>query len=139
MKLVGDVKCELEDQSKRLEFLGELEDLMMRYQVSTVNVAWAFGTNWKLAQEQDEHGLSDMEIEDIQEKVVPRNVAISPSPEIPPKSGGFRKAGVSTPAGVDVGETTQDKVTVLADVVDKMDAEEAETRGELNPDTAPAE
>lgn len=131
-KLVGDVSCELEDQ-KRLEFLGELEDLMMRYQISNVTVSWKFGTNFSLAE------MVPPEIVEIEptEKVVPRNVAISPVGEIPPKSGGFRKAGDSEPTkngGIsedgDLGQMPS-TLDVLHTVVGKMDQEEAEAIGEV--------
>ncbi len=40
IKLVGDVKSDIVDQETAIDFMLELEILMMKYKVDKVDVAW---------------------------------------------------------------------------------------------------
>lgn len=40
LNLVGDIKCDMQDEETANSFLSELELLMLRYKIDKVDVCW---------------------------------------------------------------------------------------------------
>jgi len=119
MNLVGEVRSENNNELEKLDFLAELEQLMARYMISSINVSWKFGTDWT-GMFNPEQPEVEPDPEDI-ETTPPRNVAILEQPKITPKKP-FIPKGTVFP--------NQERLDVLEGVVEHMDQEEAEQRPE---------
>lgn len=115
MNLVGEVSSENRDQSHQ-DFLEELEELMIRYSISQLQIGWKFGTDFTPIQ--IETPIQTTNVEDTQ--ITPQNVCILPSEEITPKKP-FRKQ-----SSVELQENTAvvyapRQLEVLEAVVERMD------------------
>ena len=125
MNLVGEVKTENDDQAERLNFLAELEDLMLKHQVSYVQVGWAFGTPFNellhaLSRDSDPPGedSKDKDKEAAEPEVRPINTVIGGgrATDVGTEGRSFKRAGAvpeSRPA-----------LEVLEGVVGRIDEEE---------------
>lgn len=127
--LVGEVKSENPNQAERLEFLALLEDLMATYKISSVNVGWAYGTDFTAMEKALQDELKEDEAQEPapEAPVCPRNVTMFPGPDITPKKP-FKKQGGLAAGGIPEGD---DRLDVLDGVVSAMDDEDANNQPEV--------